>query len=594
MPARKNAIWRLLSVLLAFSLLAAACGGDDDDDDGAEPNTTEAVETPATDGVAQTIAPTDPPETGPVAGGTLRIGTEAEVDGVNPTTSALSAPGLWMGITVFDTLTVYLPDGSVAPYLAESIEPSEDLKSWTLKVREGISFHDGSPLNADALIANFESQIGAPLVGLAVRPFYEDQSVEGATPAIEKVDEFTVKWNLLDPDANFPASLTGQLGMVASPTWLADSAAADGGLDQAPVGTGPFKFESREQDSVTRFVRNDDWWGIGVVQDDIYLDAVEFYPLTDTEQRLDQLLNDDLEIIHTTVSSAVSELEDRSASGEVQAQFDDSTEESFAMINSSVPPFDDIRARQALTFATPRDAYNEIIAENVNRPANGPFTLDSPYYNPDVVQEADDPDRAAPLVDEYCAERGTETNPITEGPTCTDGKINIELQWSGPSIVQDRIAELLRDDGWSEFFNVDFDELFQDEHIQQTALGQYNVNTWRQFGAPDPSRDKVWLMCRTAEGISLNWPRFCDEARDALIVEADSGVSEERFIELQQEIAKSMNEAYTYIFFNHTIWAYGYSNSVQNVCGMTGVNDEQLRCNENGRQQVRHMWLAEG
>ena len=71
-------------------------------------------------------------------------------------------------------------------------------------------------------------------------------------------------------------------------------------------------------------------------------------------------------------------------------------------------------------------------------------------------------------------------------------------------------------------FNVTFDELLEDEHIQQTALGQYNVNLWRQFEAEDPSTDNVWLLCRTIGGISLNWPRYCDEERDALLLQAQA------------------------------------------------------------------------
>ena len=90
-------------------------------------------------------------ETGPVAGGTLRYGIQSEVDGINPTTSALSAPGLTMGNAVFDTLAAYDVDGNPVPYLAESFTPSEDFMSWTVKLREGITFHDGTPLNSRKL-----------------------------------------------------------------------------------------------------------------------------------------------------------------------------------------------------------------------------------------------------------------------------------------------------------------------------------------------------------------------------------------------------------------------------------------------------------
>ncbi len=189
------------------------------------------------------------------------------------------------------------------------------------------------------------------------------------------------------------------------------------------------------------------------------------------------------------------------------------------MINSSVPPFDDVRAREALARATPLENYRNLIGLGVAPAADQAYTPEQQFYNPDVVQVGDDPEGALALVAEYCAEKGTEENPMLGGPTCTDGKINMELQWSGPSVVQTRIAEIL-DEGWKAAgFNVTFDELPQDAHIQQAALGQYNVVTWRQFGAEDPSLDNVWVLCRTIGGISLNWPKYCDEERDALLLE---------------------------------------------------------------------------
>lgn len=262
------------------------------------------------------------------------------------------------------------------------------------------------------------------------------------------------------------------------------------------------------------------------------------------------------------------------------------------MINSSVPPFDDIRARRALTLATPVDLYNELIALGVNRPADQMFTPDSPYYNPDVVQEHDDPEGAAALVDEYCAERGGDENPLLGTTTCTDGRINIELQWSGPSVVQTRIAELL-DEGWSEAgFNVTYDELLQDEHILQTAIGQYNVNTWRQFGAANPANDNVWLMCRNIGGISLNWPRFCDPERDALLLEIMATDDEEVRIPLLQELVQKINQDYLYIFFNHTLWDNAFSSNVRGVCERTAPDGTALECESNGRTWFSSVWMT--
>ncbi len=596
---------RRLAVLTIGGLLVAACGGGDDDtaepddattteddggepateDDGGEPATDDDGSEPATDdgddddtSDGSPVVETLPPEENadPVVGGTLRYGISADTNGINPAASSMSVNGLMMGNAVFDTLSATTPDGQWVPYLAESFTPNDDFTQWTMKLREGISFHDGTPLNADAVVTNFESQRAHPLVGLAVKPFYPE---EGATTV---VDDLTVTFNLLDPDAKWPTAVAGQLGMVASPTWLA-AAAEDGTLNQEPVGTGPFKFESRSEDSVTRFVRNDDWWN-----GEVYLDAVEFFPVPDPDARNDLLFGGDLDALHTTNQASILDLQD---DGSIQNVLNDASEESFAMINSSQAPFDDVRARKALTLATPVDLYNDLIALGVNRPAEQMFIPESPFYNPDVVQEHDDPEAAAALVAEYCAERGTETNELLGTPTCTDGKINMEFQYSGPAVVQTRIAELL-EEAWSGAgFNVTFNELFEDEHISQTAFGQYNVNTWRQFGAANPTNDNIWLLCRTIGGISLNWPRFCDEERDALIFDAMALPDDADRVPLMQELVKQINEDYLYIFFNHTLWDNAFAEYVHGICDRVAPDGTPLECSSNGRTWFSSVWI---
>lgn len=598
--------YRRLAVLTVSGLILAACGGGDDDatdsdpdsgdtatqdDGGGEPADDDGGSEPADDDGSEPADGDDddtsdgsptvetlPPEenTDPVVGGTLRYGISADSNGINPAASSMSVNGLIMGNAVFDTLSATTPDGQWVPYLAESFTPNDDNTQWTMKLREGVTFHDGTPLNADAVVVNFESQRAHPLVGLAVKPFYPEEG------AITVVDDLTVTFNLLDPDAKWPTAVSGQLGMVASPTWLA-AASEDGTLNQEPVGTGPFKFESRSEDSVTRFVRNDEWWN-----GEVYLDAVEFFPVPDPDARNDLLFGGDLDALHTTNQASILDLQD---DGSIQNVLNDASEESFAMINSSQAPFDDIRARKALTLATPVDLYNDLIALGVNRPAEQMFIPESPFYNPDVVQEHDDPDAAAALVAEYCAERGSETNELLGTSTCTDGKINMEFQFSGPSVVQTRIAELL-DEAWSSAgFNVTFNELLEDEHIQQTAFGQYNVNTWRQFGAANPTNDNVWLLCRTIGGISLNWPRYCDDERDALIFETMATADDAERVPLMQELVRKINEDYLYIFFNHTLWNNAFTENVHGICDRVAPDGTTLECSSNGRTWFSSVWI---
>jgi peptide/nickel transport system substrate-binding protein len=579
----------------ALALITAACGSDDDGG-GAETGsenpasvstladveegqietgdiiTDEPVtEEPAGEGSesgGEEQPDEEPAVADPVRGGTLRYALEADVDGLNPATSNLSSPGLMMVGTVMDTLAAFDTDGRAVPYLAESFTPNDDFTSWDVRLRPGVSFHDGSPLDAAALKFNFDTQQQDPIVGLAIRPFFPDDG------AVEIVDDLTVRYNLLEANAYFPGSLATQVGFVASPTWLA-AAIADPTLNQQPVGTGPFAFDSRSQDSVTRFVRNETWWN-----GEVWLDAIEYLPITDPDVRSDLLVAGDIEALQTSDPGSVQKLTEID---NLQNLLDETGEENFWMINSSAAPFDDIRARQALALASPRTSYQTLIALGLNRFADQRFIPESKFYNPDVRQVGDEPDAARPLVDDYCSD-----NP----QNCSDGAINMEYQWSGPSVVGTRTADLF-EQGVDGLFNMTRQEIPQDDHIAEVITGQYNVVAWRQFGEVDPAQANMWLLCRTAEGLALNFPRSCDEERDALLLQAQATPDEAERIALYQQAEALINEEYVYIFTVHTIWDNAFGANVRGVCDRVSPEGTPLRCAVRGWTFPSSVWLAE-
>ena len=134
----KSKFARILALMLAFSLFAIGCGGGDDDDGSSASSSSESSsessssetteEAPAEEEEAEEAPIVETQEEStlePVFGGTLRWGLEAEVDGINPTASALSAPGLTMMNAVFDTLAAFDVDGNWVPHLAESFSASQ-------------------------------------------------------------------------------------------------------------------------------------------------------------------------------------------------------------------------------------------------------------------------------------------------------------------------------------------------------------------------------------------------------------------------------------------------------------------------------------
>ena len=504
---------------------------------------------------------------------------------MNPTSGNFAVSAYVMTYPVFDPVAYWDTSGNWIPYLAESFTPLDGGASWLMKLREGVRYHDGTELDAADVLASYEAQLLDLEVSLAVRPFFPE------TGGVVVVDDLTVQFNLLHPSAHFPQFVTSQLGMIPPSEWLA-RAQDDPQLNQKPVGTGPFMIESRIQDEVTVLVRNPDYWAADIT--DIHLDRIEVYPITDTVIAAERLAAGDLDIMITSNSDAILTLRDSADAG-VRTIENVRSEEDFAMMNVQQPPFNDIRARQALTFATDRDAYVALIRQGASPPADTMFHPDLIWHNPNVKQETNMAERAGPLVAAYCAENpGDYEWPPGSGERrahCSDGKINIELQYSGPSVAQTRIADLLVD-GWEDYFNVTQQELLQDSHIAEVAVGVYNVVTWRQFGAVDPDNDMLWIQCSSIGFISINWPRDCDPERDALMFEQRASDDLDRRVEIWHQIQEDLQDSYTYIFFNHANWTIGARDNVHNVCGQTSPDGVELFCNNQGRVQLHQIWLS--
>jgi len=612
-PSRstRNPSARLLAGLLTLALVAAACGGGD----GGEPPAPTAAETtetaapaePADSGEDETaptvaepdateeqeeellVAPVDtttttappadgeevveaPAEPEPQYGGTLRVGAFAEGDGLNPASNAFSTPVYLMAHPVFDPLAYYDTGGNWVPFLAESWTKVGDGTSWQMKVREGVRFHDGTELDADDVVATFQAQLADPLISIAFRPGFHP------TEPVRKVDDHTVEFVGVRPSAHLPNAFTSQLGMILPSEWL-ERAAADPSLNQMPVGTGPFMVESRIQDEVTVLVRNPDYWAADMV--DIYLDRIEVYPIPDSAVAAQRLIAGELDLIVVSETGAILTLRDAADRGVVTFE-NHRSDESMLLINAQSAAFSDIRARQALTFATDQDLYVELLGEGTTEAADTMFHPDLIWRNPDIVQETNMPERAGPLVAGYCADYPE---------NCSDGRINMRFAVPGPSVESDRTLDLMAAT-WGEFFNLDTSVKPLDEMIIDVALGNYDVALADAFGSVDPDNDVLFMECGAISFISLNFTRHCDHERDELMYEQRAIDDLDRRVEIWHRIEEINRDSYTMIFLTHSNFTIGARDNVHNICGQTGPTGDGLFCNNQGRIWPNQIWMS--
>jgi peptide/nickel transport system substrate-binding protein len=572
---------QLLAVLFAFALTASACGSGSSDSEDTSPavetddeSETEVDDPPEADGNADENADGSDLETAdPSAvqsGGVVRIGVEADPSSLNPTNTAFAVSAVLMGTAIFDTLVAFDENNQWVPNLSESWTSNEDFTAWDMTLRPGVNFSDGTPLDADAVLANLNAQISDPLIGLLFLPVFDDDN------PFEKVDELTVRITPKGSNSALPTYFTTQLGMMASPTWL-EASAADPALDQMPVGAGPFMVESRVQDSVTRVVRNDAWWR---TDQEVFLDAVEFFPNNQENTRADQLLAGDLEMNHATDADSILRLREEDGISRIE---DDQGEEFFLIFNTQTAPFDDLRVRQAATHAFPRAEYTEFIMRGSNSPAESLFAPGLDYHVDTIEQVTDQPELAEPLISAYCAD-------VPE--SCTEGRVDIEYQYNGPSLSLDDIAGVIGS-AWAPFFNITTQVVPQDDFILEVALGQFDVTTWRYHGQLDPEVERAFLTCSTILAISINWSRYCDPDRDVLLDAQRETTDQAERVELWRQIQENIDASRQYLLISHTNWIVAADERVNGVCDAQSPDGVKLRCSLNGSWYLPQVWLAQ-
>ncbi|MDE0215562.1 MAG: ABC transporter substrate-binding protein, partial [bacterium] len=324
--ASKLARRRWLALLCALVLVASACGGNNDDDDGGSGLAAEATAAPeapsggggddasapsgdgdgdgeaqpSTDGsgeqgegtsedasAPETVATEAPPAAPePQYGGTLVVGLEAETtNGLNPVNAQAAVSGHILFRALYDTLTVEGDDGRIVPNLLESFTSNDDFTEWTLTLRPGLQFHDGSPADAAALKRHFEEQAKGTLTGI----FVSDWELQ----AIEVLDDVSIKMVFGRPYAALPSLLTSHIGYFGAPS-MHDLGAE--GAARNPIGTGPFMLDEWIDNEVTRMVRNPNYWRTDAEGRQLpYLDGIDFRPIPDTDARYAALRSGDLD-----------------------------------------------------------------------------------------------------------------------------------------------------------------------------------------------------------------------------------------------------------------------------------------------------------
>jgi peptide/nickel transport system substrate-binding protein len=311
----------------------------------------------------------------PKRGGVLRMSIDQAASVIHPMLARVN-PEYLVTELLYSNLTRLKPDMTVEPDLAISWEPNAALTEWTFKLRPGVTFHDGSPLTADDVVAT----INAILDPKTASP---GRTNIGPIKEVAAVDPLSVKFTLTGAYADLPVALTYLNARIVPAKVVAGDLAS---LSTTANGTGPFKLASYEPDRRIFVERNPAYYD----PTRPYLDRVELLVYPDRTAEASAMMSGEIDLLLTTTPGEYERL--TKAEG-VKALRTPSGQFLNINLGCDQKPFNDARVRQALALAVDREATVGFVAGGYGTPGNDTplssayhFYKDIPLKKPDIAK----------------------------------------------------------------------------------------------------------------------------------------------------------------------------------------------------------------
>ena len=327
------------------------------------------------------------------SGDTFTIGIGVDLDTVDPAQQTTTTVQNVIDYGL-ETLTSLDKEGMTQPGLATEWETSESGKELTLTLREGVTFHDGTPFNAEAVKFNLD-RIRDPKITVPIGGAFE------VINSVEVVDESTVRLDLEYPDPSLISNLAITTAAIISPA----SATEDGNSYEnivTPVGTGPYVFKSFQKGDKAVYDKYDDYWG-----EKPHYDSVVFSIIPEGNSREAVLRSGEADLI---MNPPVTDLEALEQDPNLEVLKAPSDRAVFVAFNHTKPPFDDVNVRRALNYAIDKESVVENVLFDTVDVMDSPLAASLNGYC-DVGSYDYDPEEAKRLL----AEAGATNLSVTLG-----------------------------------------------------------------------------------------------------------------------------------------------------------------------------------
>ncbi|WP_423206935.1 ABC transporter substrate-binding protein [Paracoccus yeei] len=336
----------------------------------------------------------------PLSAKTFVYCSEGSPEGFDPAPYTAGTTFDASGHAVYNRLVQFKPGTTeIEPALAESWDVSEDGLTYTFHLRQGVKFHSNDKFtptrdfNADDVIFTFMRQASAEnpwheyIPGITYE-YYSSMEMDKLIKSIEKVDDHTVKFTLNQPEAPFLANVAMPFVSILSKEY-ADTLEAAGtreDLNNAPIGTGPFKFVAYQKDAVIRYQKNADYWGEAPKIDDLV-----FAITPDASVRLQKLKAGEC---HLMPYPSPADIADIKADPNLQLLEQAGLNVGYLAYNTTVAPFNKPEVRKALNMAIDKKAIVDAVYQGSAVVAKNPIPPTMWGYNDSIEEDKYDPEAA--------------------------------------------------------------------------------------------------------------------------------------------------------------------------------------------------------
>ncbi len=385
----------------------------------------------------------------------LVLGVVLEPPHLDPTAGAAAAIDEILYANVFEGLTRIGPSGEVLPALAESWTISDDGKVYTFKLHKGVKFHDGSDFDAEDVKFSLDRARAPDSVNA-------QKGLFAAIDTVEVIDPETVQVTLKHPQGAFLYNMGWGDAVIVAPE------SADRNKEK-PIGTGPFRFDHWAKGSAVTLVKSDNYWG-----DPVALDKVEFRFIPDAAAAVPAVLSGDVQAFPFFPADAVSQVE---GNPQLKVVIGSTEGETILAMNNKKPPLDNLKVRQAISYALDREAIIDGASGGLGQPIGSHVSPSSKAYVDLTGRYPHDAAKARELLKEAGFENGFKTTLKLPPPAyARDGGQIIASQLRNVGIEADIIPV-----EWAQWL----DQVFTKKDYDLTIVSHTEPNDIDIYSRPD-------------------------------------------------------------------------------------------------------------